>query len=179
MGDRRYRWDALIDRVPKNKKIRVAEVGVWRGGLSLKLLEALPKIKLVQVDRWKTYSDEEIEAEGNSRMSRYPQEKFDIAFKENIENIKPYSKRVRTIQLDSVEAADRFPDKTFYVVFLDAAHQYEKFKADILAWLPKVRPGGWIGGHDYPGRPGVKKAVDEIFGDRVETDVNKTWWVKR
>ena len=45
---------------------------------------------------------------------------------------------------------------------------YEAILADIHAWLPKVKIGGFIGGHDYGNiaEPlnGVQKAVDEIFG---------------
>jgi hypothetical protein len=68
-----------------------------------------------------------------------------------------------------VRAAKMFPDESLSLVFLDAGHDYESVKADILAWLPKVKPGGWIGGDDY-GRddgpnvwPGVKRAVDEVL----------------
>ena len=44
-------------------------------------------------------------------------------------------------------------------VFLDAAHDYENVKEDILSWYPKVKVGGWLTGHDYfLGHFGVKKA---------------------
>ncbi len=57
-------------------------------------------------------------------------------------------------------------------------------KADLAAWLPKVKPGGWIGGHDYANtdprfRFGVTEAVDEWaadYGRDVEVDANFTWF---
>lgn len=53
-------------------------------------------------------------------------------------------------------------------VYTDAAHDYENVKADILAWLPKVRENGIIAGHDYYSpTPGVIQAVDEIFGEKM------------
>jgi hypothetical protein len=42
------------------------------------------------------------------------------------------------------------------------------FCAHVAAWLPKVRPGGMLAGHDYtPEIPGVYQAVTESF-ERVE-----------
>ncbi len=48
-------------------------------------------------------------------------------------------------------------------VFIDAAHDYENVKADIAAWWPKIRLGGYLAGHDYRDAKGVRDAVDEAF----------------
>lgn len=62
----------------------------------------------------------------------------------------------------SVDAAAKYADGSVDVVYIDADHSYEAVAADIDAWLPKIRPGGFIAGHDYhDGFPGVKQAVDE------------------
>jgi hypothetical protein len=54
-------------------------------------------------------------------------------------------------------------------VFIDAGHSFHAARADIADWLPKVRPGGWFGGHDYhPKFPGVIRAVHEAFGPTVQ-----------
>jgi hypothetical protein len=67
----------------------------------------------------------------------------------------------------SVEAAKEVFDAWADFVFIDAAHSYEAVKADIAVWQPKVRTGGWFGGHDYhPSHPGVIRAVDEAFPNR-------------
>lgn len=73
--------------------------------------------------------------------------------------------------MPSVKAAPFIEDGWADFVFIDAAHSYKAVKADIAAWAPKVKPGGWLGGHDYhPSFPGVMQAVDEAFPkiDRLE-----------
>ena len=52
------------------------------------------------------------------------------------------------------------------VVYIDADHSEVAVRADIAAWRERVRPGGWICGHDYCGGwPGVKAAVDDLLGE--------------
>lgn len=67
---------------------------------------------------------------------------------------------------ESTDAANLVADGWADFVFIDAGHSYAAVKADIAAWLPKVRSGGWFGGHDYhPKFPGVIRAVGEAFAD--------------
>jgi hypothetical protein len=179
MTEKRYRWDAIIDRVDKDNPIRIAEIGVWRGGLSGYLLKNLPLMTLIQVDRWTNYSDREIINEGNSRMSRYKQDKFDIAKAENAEIINPFVNRVIMLEMDSRKAASHIEHFSLDLVFLDAAHSFDGHLSDILSWIFKVKPGGWIGGHDYSDSRGVKKAVHHVFQEsEIELDSNKTWFVR-
>jgi SAM-dependent methyltransferase len=78
--------------------------------------------------------------------------------------------------MPSVEAAALVPDGWADFVFIDAGHSYGAVKADIDAWLPKVRPGGWLGGHDHhPRFPGVIRAVGERFGDRFTLLPGHIW----
>jgi hypothetical protein len=67
------------------------------------------------------------------------------------------------------------------MVFIDASHDYESVLHDIKAWLPVVVDGGIISGHDYtsPGYEGVKKAVDEHFGNRANHLASSVWWVRK
>ena len=85
----------------------------------------------------------------------------------------------------SPAAAELVPDVD--MVFIDADHSYESVRADITAWLPKARR--LICGHDYSdpadyteqsgGYPGVKRAVDEAFSDRVRLAPLTSIWTVR
>lgn len=82
-----------------------------------------------------------------------------------IENMRPVSGWYKAIQMSSVAAAELYPDNSVDFAFIDACHDYECVYADINAWYPKIRPGGYIAGHDYdhPNHPGVKQAVCELL----------------
>lgn len=61
-------------------------------------------------------------------------------------------------------------------VYIDGDHAYEAVRDDIKAWLPKIKHGGILAGHDYgAGWPGVQKAVDEILGSKI--NVMRQSWV--
>jgi predicted O-methyltransferase YrrM len=67
----------------------------------------------------------------------------------------------------SKEVSQQFEDESLDVVFIDATHTYPAVKQDIQLWLPKVKKGGILAGHDFePAHPGVVKAVDELLPDR-------------
>jgi predicted O-methyltransferase YrrM len=97
-------------------------------------------------------------------------------------NIFPLLGAVTPIRMASVNAAKLFPDNSIDIVFIDACHEYECVKEDINAWLPKIKKGGIISGHDYqwgddkrPEGAPVKKAVDEIFGVTNVTFIHGNW----
>jgi SAM-dependent methyltransferase len=65
-------------------------------------------------------------------------------------------------------AAKLIPDDSQDLIYVDADHTYPSVREDIADWLPKLRSGGIMAGHDYhPGQPrrnGVAQAVHEAFG---------------
>jgi predicted O-methyltransferase YrrM len=59
----------------------------------------------------------------------------------------------------SADVGPTFPPKTFDFVYIDDDHSYEGCTASINAWKETVKPGGFIGGHDYQLEP-VRRAVN-------------------
>jgi hypothetical protein len=87
---------------------------------------------------------------------------------------------LRAIPMSSTEASRYFTtlesETRFDMIFLDAAHDYESVKQDILAWMPLLAPGGLFSGHDYgPNWPEVAKAVDELIPN-VQIGANQIWF---
>lgn len=70
--------------------------------------------------------------------------------------------------MPTAEAASHVEDGWADFAFIDAGHSYEAVGSDIALWQPKVREGGWFGGHDYNRKfPGVMRAVDEAFPEKL------------
>jgi predicted O-methyltransferase YrrM len=153
-----YRYVASIDRYS-----RYVEVGVYTGAscafLARQLLDRGAKFELYAVDLW-----DQVNAETDyERQVGTPiwNEFVDRLRRENLMDV------VRILKKESAAAASHFEDGTVDFVFIDANHSYEHVKADIQAWLPKMKQGGLLSGHDYGEPCGVKQAVDELLGDKV------------
>jgi hypothetical protein len=76
----------------------------------------------------------------------------------------------------SYKVADNFIDGTIDFVYIDGDHNYEAVKRDIQLYLPKIKDGGIIAGHDYHEEwPGVIKAVEEVLGKPNHVHKDSTW----
>jgi len=64
--------------------------------------------------------------------------------------------------MPSGEAANQISDGSVDFIYIDAGHNYEAVKQDILLWKPKLKTVGIMAGDDYEW-PGLKNAVKEIF----------------
>ena len=159
----------LIENSPEDASF--VEVGSWLGKSSSFLLDNKKEAQTVTcVDTWKGSVNE---LETHHKLATQT-DIFKI-FKENLGD-RDYT----AIQLPSVEAAEQFEDGSLDVVFIDAEHTYEAVKADIAAWRPKVKKGGYLAGHDYNSihHIGVYNAVNEAFeGELITPGAFGDCWV--
>ena len=138
----------------------IVEVGAWKGFTTIYLAQAVRPLggKVFVVDHWRGNEDtwsQQTASEGEIYAE----------FKANISHF-GVSDLVHALVMDSQTACSIFADGMANLVFIDADHRYEYIKADILGWLPKVKVGGILCGHDcerfYLDCPdGLKQEVDE------------------
>lgn len=165
----------ILKRLPDGP-VKGAEIGVFAGAMSYRLLERRD-LSLIMVDSWEgagaAYADK---ADWHASLSQTRQDEyFDIANRATGH----VGKRRRILRMRSLDAAKQVDDASLDFVFLDADHSEAGCADDIRAWLPKVKPGGFIGGHDYGNSffPGVSTAVDAAFAS-VERGDNYTWFAR-
>jgi len=162
--NKRYRWHAIYDRIKDIPNPIGAEIGVHRGECSAHLLEMHPGLKLYMIDMWSpdTYKGKVDDAATEPYRKIYEKEcDLNSASAESV--IEKYKPRAEMIPLASLEAVELINFEELDFCFIDGAHDYDSVKADILAWIPKVKPGGYLFCHDYGLFSGVTRAVDEMF----------------
>lgn len=93
---------------------------------------------LICVDPYLSYSDYR---EHKSQL------KLDTIYAQARERLLPLG--VKILRLTSVEAATHFENNSLDWVYLDGNHSLPYVIADLHAWVPKVRRGGIVSGHDY------------------------------
>jgi len=85
---------------------------------------------------------------------------------------------VYPIKKSSVMASNLFEDNSIDMIYIDGCHQYPSVKNDIFVWLPKVKIGGMLCGHDYGqtgDRASVTQAVKEKFENKIKVIDDIEW----
>lgn len=140
------------------------EIGAWKGCstsfMAVEIANSGKKIQFDCIDTWNG-SEENI----NPTSPHYDQLTLieDGLYNEFLKNIEPVRNFINPIRTTSVDASKLYEDGSLDFIFIDASHDYDNVRADVLAWLPKLKPDGIIAGHDYTSYEGVKRAVDEII----------------
>lgn len=90
-----------------------------------------------------------------------------------------YGDIIALIITDSLSASRLICDGSLEWVHLDAPHDYDGLKADIQAWLPKLKPGGWLSGDDYdPVKwPEVVRVVGDLLPGARAWSIHQWRWI--
>lgn len=171
-----------------NDGAHFVEIGAFYGRssayMAVEIINSNKKIKYDIVDTWRG-SPEHQEGAWDAQEAMINDTAFDIF----TNNMKPVEGHYTAIKMDSVDAAKLYEDNSLDFVFIDGDHLYESVRSDIDAWLPKVKIGGYLSGHDYidhimpNGAFGVIQAVNETFNAHhiqlVRGDFVNSWLYKK
>lgn len=159
----------ILENLKLDSKIKIAEIGVFMGRGT-----AMWNVELINNN-----IDYDYYAIDHFLGSNEHEKGIDY-YGECLRNLSPILDKIKIIKNDSVSESINYNDEYFDVVYIDASHEYEYVKKDIISWYPKVKNGGIICGDDYhPGWPGVVEAVIEVFGDSVKILGNTQWLIKK
>lgn len=182
---------ALVDLLEQNKKdgMSFVEIGAWVGETTK---HCIPIIKenngsYVVIDWFSGNEDIDIPEhihtfQPHNKYRNYRNFLNNVGGLTNIESI------MTVIAGDSKEVSHFLKDESKDIIFIDGCHLYQNVKKDIELYLPKVKPGGILCGHDCeninlanafpPGvvdlhywngcHPGVIQAVYDAFGYNVQ-----------
>lgn len=159
----KHRWDHIANLINKYGMTTYAEVGVWDGHNLEKIMKKCPTLKKVYaVDPYKASNYKRQKVHMNA--GQLTQKNYDIMYNNIVWSLKNF-KQINFLRLPSIEASKLIPDNSLDIVFIDGEHTYEAVRADIKAWLPKLKKGGILCGHDYQVETmGVIHAVHDCLG---------------
>ena len=166
-----YGLQQLLDYI-KVEDLVMVEIGCFTGE-STEVFCSSDKVKMLYaVDPWESGYDT------NDTASEVDMKQVEKEFDDRLSEFSNYEK----IKLTGLDASQKFDDNSLDVVYIDGCHTYECVKEDITTWLPKVKKGGYLCGHDYF-RPRlnkhVKTAVDSLLGEPDQVFVDGSWVVKK
>ena len=149
----------------------MVEIGVFKGKNAKMLRELFPQAHLYLIDPWSP--DSSYLNRGGPVATQY--KIYSDAFS-NVKTMFKNDLRTTIIRKPSTMAATDVPSN-LDLVFIDANHDYTCVKQDILTYLPKLKSRSILAGHNYGHHrlPGVKKAVDEIFGSKCYLGQDFVW----
>jgi predicted O-methyltransferase YrrM len=160
----------LIKELGDNSNKTMIEIGSFVGESTVLFAQSFKKV--IAVDPF-------LEGYDDKDPTSYLFE-FDNVYQTYLDRITVHS-NIQTIIETSDNAVKELNSETYDFIYLDGLHTYEGVKTDIINYLPLVKKGGVIGGHDYTNQiehlVGVYEAVNEMFGkpDKVFKDNS---WIK-
>jgi hypothetical protein len=160
----------LIRGLPVRPRGKVAEIGVWRANFSKVLITELRPRQFFAFDiftghletEWNGLSGETL-FEGLTHRAYYERE------------MSPFGDVVTTVEGPNAVTLPDYTDRSFDLVYVDAAHDYEAVKTDAALALGMVAEFGLLVFNDYtvldPGS-GERYGVVPVVNDLV---VNQGW----
>ena len=141
-NDYKIRSNLWIDIINENGIENIAEVGVYKGEFSERLLRNCLNIeKYYMIDPWRKLDDWNKPAND----SDYRFHKF---YEEALRRTDFASEKRQVLRGKTIEVSDRIKDCSLDLVYIDGDHTLRGIVVDILRLWPKLKKDGYVGGDD-------------------------------
>jgi hypothetical protein len=159
--------EALLSVLPKHSI--GAEIGVWQGDFSARILESIQPKLLYLIDPWQIAGGDKSSAwYGDGQQTQHGMD----GVYNNV--LKRFSKPIEAGQVAIVRAASAtgltsVADGALDWVYVDGDHTFDGVMTDLKLALQKVRKGGVVAGDDYGIKGwwnhGVTRAVHQTLAE--------------
>jgi len=146
----------------------MAEIGCYYGESTLMWASSEKITKIYAIDPWQDFYDINDGASQKGNMAE-----VEKTFDENTSAIN----KIIKVKQKSLEAAQHIENNSLNFVYLDGSHKYEDVVNDIITWIPKIKKGGILAGHDIMWRD-VALAVQKTIGNPDFTFSDTSWTKK-
>jgi precorrin-6B methylase 2 len=153
----------LVQNLPDG--MNLCEVGCWKGFTTAALCEVarVKKGHVWAVDHWK----------GNEGAwcEKVAKEKdIYMLFEHNLKSL-GFWDMLTILKMDSVSASQQVENESLDFVFIDGDHRYKGVLDDINSWMPKLRYGGIMAGHDLEHHYwDLSDTLQEAYRTQLEVD---------
>lgn len=110
-----------------------------------------------------------------SHVHTDPEENVYMQFRKNTQEFTRY---IKTLQMDSVTAANAFKNKSVDFIFFDGDHSFNGIYGDWCAWESKLADNAIVIFHDWDWAEGVKEVILKYVKPRAKMfdTLQNMWW---
>lgn len=137
------------------------EIGVDKAEFSLHILSKSKIEKYYCVDNY-------MDGFGSNCKPGFYDKDGNKRFLEAQKTLEPFVSRSQILRTTSVEASKKFENNFLDFCYIDGDHSLDMI-FDLYSWVPKIKIGGIISGHDY--KDGNRSGVSDFFGKQLDYKV--------
>lgn len=162
----------LVDLINNNNIKIMVEIGVYKS----KGIKRILRSEVKSLEQYYAIDPFMLLGALYGHMGDITQEEWDELYSQSC-SLMHWFPQLHIIRMQSHIAAKVFENKSLDLVYIDADHCYKAVTNDIDIWLPKIKKGGIISGHDYGDKkhPDVERAVIKKLG-KVKLGKSKLWY---
>jgi len=156
---------AVLRLLPK--RAEGAEIGVWQGDFSARILEVAAPRRLHLIDPWQVRTDPLHDAAWYGSKAGVD---LEATYQSVLDRFAPQRQSGQVVihRAPSEDAMGALPDGSLDFTYVDGDHAYPAVRTDLELAFAKTRPGGLICVDDHQrGKwwgDGVVRAVNELLG---------------